>query len=96
MPSKGHDDAVRRIAAKKGVRYNAGAGPDVIAPRAVVEVETPRSVAEGPKQLRGFRGPVYVAGTNQKAVNKAIEVTRGTTIGVMDKNGNVVRRSTRK
>jgi len=53
-------------------------------------------VADALGQLRGHRGPAYIAGTNKEAVNKAMETTKGTTVGVMDNQGNIVKPSTRK
>jgi len=97
MPgSRSHDEAARRIARKMRVEYNDGPGVDIKSPRATVEVETSETVAEAPGQLRGHRGPVYIAGTTQSAVEKALEVVNGTTIGVMDSEGKTVKRSTRK
>lgn len=94
--SRSHKTTANRIAKKLGTEYNNGSGVDVKSKRATVEVETPETVADAPNQLRGHRGPAYIAGTNQNAVNKALEVTKGTTIGVMDNQGNVVKSSTRK
>lgn len=94
--SRSHKIAANRIAKKYGVEYNDGAGPDVKSSRATVEVETADTVAGAAAQLRGHRGPVYIAGSNQEAVEKALEATKGTTIGVMDNSGNVLTRSTRK
>lgn len=37
-----------------------------------------------------------IAGTNQVAVNNALEATKGTTIGVMNNKGNIIKKSTRK
>jgi len=45
--------------------------------------------------LQGHHGPVFIAGTNKAAVEAALEATVGTTIGVMDNHGNVVKPSTR-
>ena len=56
-------------------------------PETTVEVETPDTVADARGQLRGHRGPVYVVGTDQEAVGKALDVTDGTTTGVMDNQG---------
>jgi hypothetical protein len=47
-------------------------------------------------QLQGYRKPDYIAGTNKEAVEKALEVARGTTVGVMDSQGNIIKRSSRK
>jgi len=94
--SRSHKATSNRIAQKYGVEYNDGKGVDIKSSRATVEVETPVSVTDAPSQLRGHRGPAYIAGTNKEAVDKALEVTKGTTIGVMDNQGNIVKRSSRK
>ena len=94
--SKSHKVTSNRIAKKYNTDYNSGKGVDIKAKRATVEVETQNSVKDAPGQLRGHKGPAYIAGTNAEAVKKAIEVTKNTTIGVMDNQGNVVKSSTRK
>ena len=48
------------------------------------------------KHAQGFKKPVCIAGANQETVQKALEGTKGTTIGVMDSKGKILRRSTRK
>ena len=94
--SKSHKATSNRIAKKYKTDYNNGKGVDVKSPRATIEVETQDTVKDAPGQLRGHKGPAYIAGTNAEAVQKAIEVTKDTTIGVMDNQGNIVQRSTRK
>ena len=97
MPeNRSHKTTANRIAKKLGVDYNAKKGVDIKAPQATIEVETPKTVAQAPTQLQGHKGPTFIAGTNKEAVKKALEVTDGTTIGVMDNQGRVVKRSTRK
>ena len=96
VESRSHKTTANRIAKKFKTEYNCGEGVDIKSKRATVEVETPETVADAPRQLRGHRGPSYIAGTNKAAVEKALEVTQGTTIGVMDSQGNIVKRSTRK
>ncbi len=91
-----HDNTANRIARKKGVEYNRGQGPDVATPRQVIEVESVDTVRDGFRQLRGFRRPVYIAGADGAATRAALEAASGTTVGVMDQHGNVVKRSTRK
>ncbi len=91
-----HDNTANRIARKRGVEYNRGQGPDVTTPRQVIEVETVDTVRDGFRQLRGFRRPVYIAGANGAATQAALEAASGTIVGVMDQQGNVVKRSTRK
>lgn len=94
--TRSHKTTANRIAAKLNAEYNSGKGADIKATRATVEVETPDTVQDALGQLRGHKGPVYVAGTNSEAVDRALEATQGTTVGVMNNQGKVVRRSTRK
>ena len=94
--SRSHKTTANRIAKKFKTDYNSGEGVDIKSKRATVEVETLETVSDAPSQLRGHRGPSYIAGTNKAAVEKAIEATKGTTIGVMDNQGKIVKRSTRK
>ncbi len=94
--SKSHKTTANRISRKLGKDYNSGPGADIITNRLIVEVETPETVSDAKRQLQGYRKQVYVAGTNQEAVNKALEATQGTTIGVMDNKGKIVKKSTRK
>ena len=91
-----HDNAAKRIARKKGVEYNRGQGPDVATPRQVIEVETVDTIRDGFRQLRGFKRPVYIAGSDDAATRAALEAARGTTVGVMNQQGKIVKRSTRK
>ena len=95
MPSK-HDQTASRLARKEGVQYNRGQGPDVVSPRRAIEVETTATAGDGLRQLRGFRKPVYIAGVDPEATKAALEATRETTVGVMDPQGNIVKRSTRR
>lgn len=78
------------------MEYNRGQGPDVIAPREVIEVEMANTVRDGLRQLRGFQKPVYIAGADEKATEAALDATKGTTVGVVDPQGNIVKPSTRK
>ena len=94
--SRSHKTTANRIAKKMNTEYNDGKGVDIKSTNATIEVETPETVADALGQLRGHRGPAYIAGTNKEAVNKAMETTKGTTVGVMDSQGNIVKPSTRK
>ncbi|MFC1495197.1 hypothetical protein ACFL6W_07950 [Thermodesulfobacteriota bacterium] len=94
--SRSHRTTANRIAKKLKTNYNSGKGADVKSAKATIEVETLETVSDAPGQLRGHRGPAYIAGTNQAAVQEALKVTQGTTIGVMDNQGKVVKKSTRK
>ncbi len=94
--NRSHKTTANRIAKKFKTDYNSGEGVDIRSKRGNVEVETPETVSDAPGQLRGNRGPSYIAGTNKAAVDKALDVAKGTTIGVMDNKGNIVKNSTRK
>ena len=97
MPRKTkHDATAERIAKKKGTSYNQGQGPDVNTSRQAIEVETAETVRDGLRQLQGFRKPVYIAGADKAATQAALEATEGTTVGVMDSDSNIVKRSTRR
>jgi len=93
--SRSHRTTANRLAARYGTEYNTGPGADIKADSITIEVETPGTVADAGRQLQGHRGPVYVAGTNKKAVDRALDRFDHSTIGVMDNRGNIVKPSTR-
>ena len=95
MPSK-HDTTAQYIADAKGAEYNGGQGPDIKTPRHTIEIETTDTVAEAAQQLKGFRGPVYVAGADEEATAAALEHYENTTIGVMNPSGEILKSSSRK
>ena len=94
MPSQ-HDIFAMRIAKKFGVEYNPGSGPDIETPKMTIEVETAHTVSDGYRQLRGYRKPVYIAGTDDLAILSAHAATMDCSVGVMDQNGNIRRPSSR-
>lgn len=94
--SKSHKTTANRLAKKFKTDYNTDKGADIQTADIAVEVETPETATDASRQLQGHKKPVYIAGTNKEAVEKALEATRGTTIGVMDNQGNIVKPSTRK
>ncbi|MBW1716995.1 MAG: hypothetical protein JRH08_16680 [Deltaproteobacteria bacterium] len=97
MPeSRSHKIAANRIAKRLGTEYNSGEGVDILTPDVAVEVETADTVKDGIRQLRGFKKPVYIAGANKDAVEEALKATKGTTIGVMDNQGKILKPSSRK
>jgi hypothetical protein len=66
--SKSHKTTANRLAKKFKTDYNTGQGADIQTPKIAVEVETPESVSDASRQLRGHKKPVYIAGTNKEAV----------------------------
>ena len=96
MPeSRSHKSTANRLAKIHNAEYNQGQGPDIKTEDITIEVETPDSMADAGRQLRGHRGPVYVAGTNKEAVDSALERYGDSTIGVMDNQGNIIKPSSR-
>ena len=91
-----HDKTAEHIANQKGTDYNEGQGPDIQTPRQVIEVETTDTIGDAARQLQGFNRPVYVAGADDAATQAALEHYDGTTIGVMDPAGNIIKSSSRK
>ena len=96
MAKTKHDRTAERLADKERVDYNRGQGADIQARRRAIEVETANTVSDGLRQLQGYRKPVYIAGADAAATEAALEATKGTTVGVMDEHGKVVKPSTRK
>ena len=95
MPRK-HDIVANRLAKKEDTEYNRGQGPDINTSRRAIEVESETTVSDGFRQLQGFHKPVYIAGSNPQATKKALEETEGTTVGVMNSQGKILKPSTRK
>jgi hypothetical protein len=91
-----HDRVAERLARKDNTDYNKGPGADVQSSKRVIEVETAGTVADGFRQLSGYRRPVYIAGADAATTEAALEAAKGTTVGVMDHNGAIMKRSTRK
>lgn len=78
------------------MEYNQGQGPDVNSTRRAIEVETADTARDGLRQLQGFKKPVYIAGANAEATQAALEAAARTTVGVMNSQGKIVKRSTRR
>ena len=96
MAKSKHDQTAERLAKKEQTAYNRGPGADIKGGRRVIEVETEATVRDALRQLRGYRKPVYVAGADEKATRAALDAAEGTTVGVMDPQGNIVKSSSRK
>lgn len=90
-----HDKISENLAKKHNVSYNKGKGPDVKSRNQTIEVCTHQSdLYSSIKQVIRYRKP-YIATTNT-LVNKAIDITKGTGIDVMDQSGKVIKRSRSK
>ena len=96
VESRAHEATAERIAKRFNTKYNPGEGPDIVTVQAAVKVEPPDAVKDGIRQLQGYQKRVYIAGTNKRAVEMAIEETQGTTVGVMDNQGRIIKSSSRR
>ena len=67
---------------KLDILEQTGKGVDIKSTNATIEGRNPETVADAPRQLRGHRGPAYIAGTNKEAVKKAMETTKGTRLAL--------------
>lgn len=85
----------RALAEKHGTTYNRGHGPDIRNEKITINVESGRTLDTACLRLRGYRGPVYIAMTNDRDLDEAKAVTEGKTVGVMNSAGRIVRRSKR-
>jgi len=95
MESRSHKTTANRLAKKFKTDYNQGQGADIQTGNVAIEVETADTVNDASRQLQGYKKSVYVAGTDKKAVEKALDKYKDTTIGVMDNQGKIVKKSTR-
>ena len=93
--SKIHDIVANRIAKERDTYYNPGRGPDIFDYPTVVEVVMAHEVKKCMQYLKPFEGPTYLAGATPLAIERAKKATRGTSIGVMNQFGKILKRSTR-
>ena len=91
-----HDRTAQRLARREGADYNRGKGADIIGSRRVIEVETAATAGDGLRQLQGHRKPVYIAGVDAAATEAALKAAEGTTVGVMNSQGRIVKSSSRR
>jgi len=95
MPESEHDRIAETVAMKLRAAYNPTKGADIVSPERVVEVETDAAgLRRGIEQLQGYKQLRYL-GVPKRLVRPALQSTTGTKIGVMDQNGNIVRRAQR-
>jgi hypothetical protein len=89
--NKAHTATVNRIVRRYRGRIGSTLDVDVETSEGIVEVETEATIGRGIKQLKKFRGPVYLAVTNNEALPEALRATDGSRIGVMDPRGTIVK-----
>jgi hypothetical protein len=91
---RSHKATVNRLSKKFGTEPQRK-GADIQTNNLAIEVEPEKTINQAIMQLQGYKKPVYIAGVNQKAVEKALEATEGTTVGVMNNRGKIIKRSSR-
>lgn len=96
MAQTKHDHTAEGLAKKFRTSYNRGQGPDINTSQFAIEVETEDTIDDAFRQLQGFQKPVYIAGAGPEATQAALERAKGTTVGVRDPHGTILKRSTRK
>lgn len=91
MAKSKHDQIAERFAEQENVEYNRGKGPDVKGKDRTLEIAVSSSdVQSSVKQVRRYRKPYIV--TTPELVEKALDVTKGTGVGVMKLNGQIVKK----
>ncbi len=83
------------LARKYGVPYNRGHGPDIRTDEVIINVENAKTLETACLRLRGYRGPVYVACANDEDIADAEWWTDGSTVGIMNAEGRILKKSTR-
>lgn len=88
-----HDEIARKIARKYKTDYHSAKGVDVRPPGKAIEVETDLStISDGIRQLQGHKDSRYLA-VPKKIAPEVVDRVKNTKIGVMDQNGNILRRA---
>jgi hypothetical protein len=91
MTNKAHSAVVNRILARyQGTLAEDGA-IDIIAGEMLIAVETTATLPANIAQILEISGQRYVAVTNQESLVEALRLTEGTSVGVMDARGEIVK-----
>lgn len=93
MAKSAHDKTADYLSRKFSIPYHGDEGADLQG-RIVIEIEKdPNKISEAKRQLQGYKKPRYIAGTNKRTVEAALEDTKTTKIGVMNKRGKILRKA---
>jgi len=91
-----HDEVANKLAKKFKTEYKSDKGIDLVLRDKVIEVETKKSgLPQGVSQVVKSQKACYLA-VNKINVNNALEVTKGTGIGVMSEAGKIIKKASRK
>jgi len=89
--NKAHTATVNRIIRRYGGTTGYGQNIDIQSAEGLIEVETEATIGRGLRRLKKLGGTAYVAVTNKEAIAEALRATRGSAIGVMDPQGNILK-----
>ena len=90
-----HDKIAEQIAEKIGTEYKSHKGIDIVKDK-VIEVETKgNSLFQGLQQVIRSQKPRYLA-VNKPNIKNALEITKGTGVGVMGPTGRIIKKASRK
>ena len=93
--AKSHDRAARLIANRYGGKYDPTRSPDVRSPQRNIEVKSTTSeIPTGLGQLRWSRKPTYIALPAAEHPG-ALQKLEGTGVGLMNHNGDIVKKARR-
>ena len=96
MAQSKHDQIAKKLAQKLNTEYNKHEGMDIITKNRVIEVETTKSgIYQGINQVKRSSKARYIA-VNKDNIRNALNATKNTGIGVMDENGNIIKKAGRK
>lgn len=90
MSNKAHTATFNRICQRLGIRTKEGGEFDIRTPDFIVEVETSATIAEAVERLKSQSLPCYIAVTNKEGLPPARKLVSGTSVGIMDPQGNIV------
>ncbi|WP_254513325.1 hypothetical protein [Anatilimnocola floriformis] len=91
MSNKAHTAVVNRIVTRyQGTALNGGLF-DVSAGEWLIAVETTATLATTFARIQALTGTHYIAVTNQESLDEALRLTDGTSVGVMNSQGDIVK-----
>jgi len=95
MSKSEHDRITEWISKKEGTEYRPHRGIDIVKDR-VIEVETKKdTLFQELQQVIRSESPRYLA-VNKPNIKNALEVTKGTGVGVMGARGRIIKKASRK
>jgi len=91
--NKAHVATANRIARRYGVEMSPENNSELLTPDGLIRVETGATIARRVRSLKRHDGPAYIAVTNREALGDALRAAHGSRVGVMDPQGNIVKRA---